>query len=191
MNNHEGNLLEESLTKANLSPEGRFQQMGKSAEGLLKSGQEIDQDTYEALGRPGIILVGNSLLNLNAIKLRSRDYQAIGTILAPGKSCLFNFLPLQSEVTQAMVSIVKKNTLGENGDRRDHVWMTDLDSIRLAGFRLYYAPVSTNKLHLRIVWEGYDNIQFPTIEALPEIPESAQIALIGAFRRIPKVITSE
>lgn len=191
MNNHKGNLLEESLTKPDLSPEARFQQMGQVAERLLKSGQEIDQDTYEALGRPGIILVGNSQLNLGAVKLRSRDYQAIGTILAPGKSCLFNFLRLESQVTQQMVYIVKKNTLGENADRRDNIWVTDLYSIRLAGFRLFYAPVSTNKLHLRIVWEGYDNIQFPTIEDLPEIPEQAQNALIAAFRKIPKANTSE
>lgn len=187
-------LFEGELSRSNISYEARFQQYSDIASKVLIPSEEINESTYEALGKPYILFVGNPRLNLNSFTLRPRDYQSIGNLHIPGRSSLFDFLgtsklgkPIE-ELTASpkMIQIVKKNTLNQDSTRSDHLWVANLEDIQNAGFKVYYAPVSTNKLHLRIVWAKHAELEYPYMEEVPAIPEEDTYKLIGAFRKIAK-----
>lgn len=185
-------ILEENLTRPNLSLEARFQQYSEIVDKLLIPGEEIDNDTYEALGNPSIMFVGNPTLNTNAFALRPRDYQSIGELNIPGRSALLDFTGSYTAagtftVNKEMINVVKLNTVNVGVTRSDNLWVTTLQAVHNSNFSVYYAPVSTNKLHLRIVWNGHKYLEYPYPSELPPVDEEDLEKLTKAFTKIAKI----
>lgn len=188
-------LLEGALTRPDLSLQARFQQYSEIAETVLIPGEEINTSTWEALGRPYILLVGNNNINLGALTLKPQDYQSIGGLVIPGKSALLDFEGLHAlakpiaeiSVGKDVINLVKTATMGKDSNRFDNLWVATLDEIHNAGFKIFYAPVRTNKLHVRIIWGEHTNLEFPFMGELPIVPEENILKLIEAFKRIMKI----
>lgn len=185
----DNNIINDALTRPNLSPMGRFQQISEIVSKLLIPGEKIDTETYEALGSPLMLLIGNSRLNLHAMRLRPADYQSIGTVSQPGLSAILNYLPITEHdpVTCDMIAAVKIATVAAPSDRRDNIWVTDLPRLTEAGFEVFYTPVKTNPLHVRLIWEDYSLIEFPVQGDIPEIPDEVLRTLKGAFTKLKKL----
>jgi hypothetical protein len=160
-------------TGEEFSPQRRFQNIESASQLLLNPGEEVDSRTISTLGYPGVLLVGNSRLNSEALTLRDVDFQAIGPLRFPGKSVMFDFLDIPGhgfKVGRDGREIVIQRSFGKGADRHDAIYFTDLDSILGAGFKLFYAPVKTNGLHLRIVYEPFTRLSYPALK-VPEIPK--------------------
>ena len=141
-------------------------------------GEEVTVDLWETLESPDILLVGNSQLKPEHFLLRHADYQAIGGLAYPGKSALFDFLDVRQnglQVPKAGRDVVSQRTFGKNSDRRDNVYIASLPDILAVGYRVYYAPVSSNGLHLRLVYGPHAGYVYPVMDTLPDVaPESRQ-----------------
>lgn len=73
------------------APERRFQLAEEAARKLLVPGEIINRDAQDAIGFGHVLIVGNSNLNIDSLRLRGRDYQSIGNLAYPGKSGVFGF----------------------------------------------------------------------------------------------------
>lgn len=168
------------------SPQRWFQEAEKTLDFLLAPGVEMDKQVNEELDDPDIIFLGNSLLKPENFSLRGVDYQAIGPLLYPGKSLMFDFLNIRGSsmaLTAAARDIITQRTYGKSSDRRDSVYVASIPAINAAGYKVYYAPVKGNELHLRLVWGGHLRFDYPVLGDLPEIPENARKAIASVWTK--------
>ncbi len=155
------------------SAQRRFQNMEPVVRQLLTPGQEIDLAACQTISCPGILLVGNSHINSDVFKLRGVDHQSIGPLVYPGKSAVLDFLDIPGHnftITKDGREVVTQRTFGKSSDRHDSVYYGELPDILGAGYKLYYAPVNTNGLHVRLIWGPHTELQYPVMSGLPEIP---------------------
>lgn len=169
------------------SAQRRFQNMEPVVERLLVPGQEIDMAACEMINCPGILLVGNSHLKSDSFKLRGVDHQAIGPLVYPGKSAVLDFLNIPGhdfKVNKDGREVVVQRTFGKRSDRHDSVYYGELSDILGAGYKLYYAPVSTNRLHVRLVWGSHTELQYPVMSGLPEISDRDLDRIRSIWRKV-------
>lgn len=158
---------------------------------LLNPGIEITDDIDALLGYPGVILVGNSRLDPKMFSLRSVDCLPIGELDYPGKSCMFDFLNLCNTpgITENGRDVVTQRAFGKDSDRRDCVYVATLDSIHSAGYLVFYAPVRTNVLHLRLVYGEHVELTHSGSNQLLAIPEGNLRAIAAVWNKATLVRT--
>jgi hypothetical protein len=135
-------------------PQSLFMAQEKLAQQVLRPGQRLTKCDLSALDTTEIIMIGNSKIKPEHLKLRGRDFRDEGGTKFPGKSAVIDFMGI------ARVEVVNKNVremlcqriFGKCGDRRDCVYHTSLGNIEACNFAIYYAPVKSNLLHVRLVY---------------------------------------
>ncbi|MBI4100012.1 hypothetical protein HY440_03320 [Candidatus Microgenomates bacterium] len=163
-----------------------FQEAEKALSEVLEPGAELDNETWERLGRPDVLFVGNSRLSPEYFSLRGVDYQTVGPLVYPGKSCLLDFLDIrqnQMTLTKAGREVITQRTFGKWADRRDNAYIAAVPQINYAGYKVFYAPVKGNELHLRLVWEGHLGYDYPVLTDLPNVPADVRIAMASIWAK--------
>lgn len=176
-------------TSEGFSPQRKFQLVESAVTRLLTPGQEVDYGTSRALSDMGVLLVGNNRLRPDQLQLRGIDYQMAGGVVMPGKSAVFDFLGVPNNsyrIDKKEKDIVTQRTVGKSSDRHDGIYFAHVPSIEAAGFKVYYAPVTTNGLHLRIVYQPYTRMSFPSFD-IPPIPEQALSDLASSWTKLREV----
>ena len=145
------------------APERRFQLAEEAARKLLVPGEIINRDAQDAIGFGHVLIVGNSNLNIDSLRLRGRDYQSIGNLAYPGKSGVLDFVGASTsgKASKSERNVVTTRTFGKETDRHDSLYMASIPAINNAGFEVFYAPVRTNLIHVRIVHRDALNLQYP------------------------------
>lgn len=170
-----------------IGPERRFQIAEAAAIKLLEPGQPISRDVQSVLDFNAVLFIGNQSLNTNALRLRGRDYQAIGDLVYPGKSAVLNFLRVESQgysINEKEKDVVTNRTIAKTADRHDGIYYATIGDLEEAGYTTYYAPVRTNGLHVRIVNTLITKvIEFPTMHEIT-LPEESLDNLRSAFVKL-------
>lgn len=153
---------------------------------LLEHGQEITIVDEIKMGIRSIMLVGNSKLNPENFSLRSKDYQAIPPLVYPGKSAMLDFLRLDKRGTiyPKEKNLVSQLTFGKDSDRKDGIYIAEISAINEAGFEIYFAPVKTNGLHIRLVYQPFTSLDYPVLNDLPSIPKYPLERLTQIWRKV-------
>ncbi len=146
-----------------LSPQRKFQLAEEAAKKLLDPGKIIDVDAQRTLGFSSILIVGNSQLSLDSLRLRGRDYQSIDSLVYPGKSGVLDFMNIEKTgmASKAERNVVTTRTFGKATDRHDSLYIAKISDVTEAGFSVYYTPVKTNFIHVRIVDNQMINMEYP------------------------------
>lgn len=163
-----------------------FQLREAAFQKILYPGERIDISTWEALNSPAIVIIGNSQLKPDHFLLRPADYQAIGHLVYPGKSAMFDFTEIEASggvVRKEAMDVFVQRSFGKKADRRDNLYHASVPDINTAGYEVFFGPVKTNGLHLRLVWKEHLSLEYPVLDTLPPIPESGRRALLSVWKK--------
>lgn len=181
--------MSESEKPENTNPTALFEFENQRLAKSLKPGQEITPEVAEKLEVKDILFIGNSKLKPTDFSLRSLDFQSIDQLKFPGKSAMLDFLRLaqQGYITKSQRNEVTRRTFGkEQAGRLDYVFTASISNLYSEGFKIFYAPVKTNGLHIRIVYGQHLNLQYPVLGNFPETPRFALEKLAHVWRRLKR-----
>lgn len=168
----------------NFSPMRRFQEAEKRCLKVLRIGDELTEAVVDMCGNPNILMVGGTQLHPSDFTLLLQDYQAVGPVVYPGKSCMFDFLGLSDVVENKELDIILQRTYGGNTRGKNTVYVAQVPGLQEKGFRIFYTPVRGNGLHLRMVYSDHMSMTYPLLDKLSELPPEVLEGLIEEWKSL-------
>ncbi len=151
------------------SPQRKFQLAEQLATSCFSLGEELSSTELQKMGiSDQVLIVANTRVKPELFDLRGIDYQPISELVYPGKSAILDFLAIQTKetLTRDERNVCTERTFAKNSDRRDCVWHASVRDIQNASWRVFYAPTSTNGLHVRLVWKDHIGLKYPVEQDL-------------------------
>jgi len=146
--------------------------------------KEITSNPILDIGVPHILLVGNNNLRPDQLVLRGVDFQSIDTLPFPGRSVTVDSMGIgeKKTITKEQMDIISQIVFRKSSDRKDAVYTADVAELNEVGFRIYFCPLSSNRLHSRIVYEPYTKLEYPSYD-FPQIPEESLAKLVSVLHK--------
>jgi len=167
-------------------PDTVYQKRVEIAHQCMCPGQQIDRETWNMLGCPGVMLVGNTKLNPDRFILRQPDYRDMDNLPFAGKSATLDFCDIQLQdmkISRDQWKVIVEKTFGKSPDRRDAIYVAALPNITEIGYCVFFAPTYQNGLHVRLVWGEHTTNRSPQVDKLSPVPTWAHVALTRIFQK--------